>query len=396
MTIRDVDQWVSKVIEDITRFRPHLGKEERGVQVSILKKLGTQGISYAERDELTIARKRGKLHEELTKLDPSYIKTQGQAGAARDYMLAFLRTTSFEIPLVPPRSFSNPDDLIIDEGSTATIVGIVEIKHTAPNKDLIRQLGYILEDIDLIVQLLRRNFRNIQRTVGHKPSFPEINGQSWPKGIKNLVLKSDYRRILYLPADRDAYVEGWEVRNSSFTDNEIKRIVQIGWDDLVAKGGATTSAEEEPAMAIHRPNEAGARSRLRDAIGVPSARPTEEDVTTQQSLTEKRPNMCSWCHELPYYFGPNVNGVQVPYGYRVFNKRTQEYEFVNLCLIDMGRYNANLSEEMKAKSHATVAETLQHFPGKLNGEFMDQQIDRKVQEIIDGVGTDPDQLLIAA
>ena len=289
MSIRDVDHWVSEVVAHITPVRPYLTPDKRALQTANLHDLGTRTITYNSQ-EPTISDKRGRVLQELVLSAPDYEGRQMSAEeqVVADYFLAFLRTRSPFFSDYPKLAFHNPDGILISiEAKTAWVVGLVEIKHSGPNREVERQLRNIVRDIEFLVALMNRNITILQNTVGKKPELPAVEGITWPKQIRTIKIARECRRIVYFPdgAEVESSVYGWETRNSEFSTDEITRIASKYWTDLVAKGGATAVAttEEEPEMAVHH-------SPSVKSVVVRTHEEREAEVTVQTTETKECQN----------------------------------------------------------------------------------------------------------
>lgn len=259
MTIRDVDQLVEFGMRLVSKIRPHLSDEYQANQRQTLQNLCTRTtLSLPNTNDFDI--KRGTLLELLVISQPDYPQLTEEERQASDYLLACMRQGR-GLPRVgkSKRGLKNPDDLMtfLDE-NTLHITAIIEIKHnTAPHKlTFTRQLEGFEDSIRQVVEALQRRF---QRRL--QP--PQNDTYPWPDTIRQIRLDPSFTRIIYLPSDRFKRLNGWEVRHSIFSKKEIDSLVNGKfWDQLVAKGGATT-VKKEAEMAIHRsPFEGVAQGRI--------------------------------------------------------------------------------------------------------------------------------------
>jgi len=119
---------------------------------------------------------------------------------------------------------SRPDDIAVEvDGSTATVVGLVEVKLDITHHKVKRQLAKHVANLDRLGAV-------IEQYLSFGDPLPSCDETEWPKSVTSLVVPESYDRVLFKPA-LGSYVEikGWQVLPALFSWMEVRVIADFLW-----------------------------------------------------------------------------------------------------------------------------------------------------------------------
>lgn len=215
------EAWADEMLQYVATVRPDLPDEERELQWQSLARFRTL---HFERVEASFedSNKRGILFEALVLSDPRYPQRSGIEQQVGDYLSCSLWHNLFRVTAIG--DLSRPDDIAVEvDGSTATVVGLVEVKLDITHHKVKRQLAKHVANLDRLGAV-------IEQYLSFGDPLPSCDETEWPKSVTSLVVPESYDRVLFKPA-LGSYVEikGWQVLPALFSWMEVRVIADFLW-----------------------------------------------------------------------------------------------------------------------------------------------------------------------
>lgn len=395
MSNRDVDLG-SVIVDQITPLRPYIQEQQRFVQAETIRTLSTRNIKYRSHTDPDLNERRGFLLEELVKASPEYEGSQmtEEERAVADFILRTLQENSPFFNL-PDLAFHVADDIWVKinnkSGSKyriATIIGLVEVKHTGSTKETNAQLRHIIADLGFVVGIVNRCIilqRNKKQTL---PAFEDIE---WPAGVMSIEIDPSYRKIVYL-AEKGTLGEtpGWERRYSEFSGEEVTDIARTFWNRLVTieKGDADAKTQQRGSeMTIHRSGSQPTHPKPAEEL----LEQALEEAMTQTSPTPARGprehvTACTLCNpKEPVVYVDIRSGGKAPFRDKRHGRNKSFTYFGENC---GGDFIVQLSEDIQEQINKAIDSTKEVLPDT-NADHMKAEVERQANQIFEADGTLP-------